>query len=69
MLRCHILNVPAIQTYRRVCYFTNWAQYRHGKAKFTPLDVDPQLCTHLIYAFANVEGTTLTVAEPNDELM
>ena len=36
-----------------VCYYTNWSQYRTN-AKFFPEDIDPSLCTNLIFAFAEI---------------
>ncbi|XP_055626232.1 mucin-2 isoform X1 [Toxorhynchites rutilus septentrionalis] len=36
---------------RVVCYYTNWSVYRPGTAKFNPQNINPYLCTHLIYSF------------------
>ncbi|KAK2180319.1 hypothetical protein NP493_450g02061 [Ridgeia piscesae] len=53
--------------YKRVCYYTNWSQYRPGRGKFLPENVDPSLCTHIIYAFATMSGNRLAAYEWNDE--
>ena len=43
-----------IDNRRVVCYYANWAVYRQGTAKFSPQNINPYLCTHLIYAFAGL---------------
>ncbi|XP_072016870.1 chitotriosidase-1-like [Amphiura filiformis] len=48
-----------------VCYYTNWAYKRQAPASFTPADIDPEVCTHLIYAFARVDKITFHI-EPTD---
>ncbi|XP_074833396.1 chitotriosidase-1-like isoform X2 [Carettochelys insculpta] len=50
-----------------VCYFTNWSQYRPAQGRFLPENIDPHLCTHLIYAFAGMNNHQLTTVEWNDE--
>ncbi|XP_014672733.1 PREDICTED: acidic mammalian chitinase-like [Priapulus caudatus] len=56
----------AVQTsaYRRVCYFPNWAFYRPGLGKFFPSNLDANLCTHIIYAFATMADNKLTASDP-----
>lgn len=50
-----------------VCYVPNWAIYRTGSARFGPENVDPNLCTHIIYAFATIRGNRLAALQPTDE--
>ncbi|XP_050394209.1 chitotriosidase-1 [Patella vulgata] len=52
---------------RRVCYHTNWSQYRPVGGKFKPNNIDPSLCSHIIYAFAKLVGNNLKAFEWNDE--
>ncbi|KAH8271606.1 hypothetical protein KR018_010933, partial [Drosophila ironensis] len=40
-----------------VCYQGTWSVYRPGPGKFGVADIDPFLCTHLIYAFLGIEET------------
>jgi GH18 family chitinase len=37
-----------------VCYVAEWARTRRGLGGFTVDNIDPTLCTHLVYAFANL---------------
>ena len=54
---------------RIVCYHTNWSQYRPGAQKFFPENIDPSLCTHIIYSFAKFVDYELAAYEWNDENM
>ncbi|XDV45790.1 hypothetical protein PO909_013821 [Leuciscus waleckii] len=56
--------------FQLLCYFTNWSQYRPGGGKYLPSNVDPHLCTHLIYAFSMInQENQLTTVEENDQTL
>ncbi|XP_006865985.1 PREDICTED: acidic mammalian chitinase-like [Chrysochloris asiatica] len=61
-----LLTAELGSAYQLTCYFTNWAQYRPGLGRFKPDDIDPCLCTHLIYAFAGMRNNEITTIEWND---
>uniref|UniRef100_A0A4W2G3H1 Acidic mammalian chitinase n=1 Tax=Bos indicus x Bos taurus TaxID=30522 RepID=A0A4W2G3H1_BOBOX len=61
-----LLNAQLGSAYQLVCYFSNWAQYRPGLGSFKPDNIDPCLCTHLIYAFAGMSNSEITTIEWND---
>ncbi|KAM9759182.1 chitinase, acidic.1 [Menidia menidia] len=53
---------------RLVCHMTNWAQYRPTSGKFVPENVDPFLCTHVVYGLATLNSFNQIVPiEWNDE--
>jgi chitinase len=39
---------------RIVCYFGSWAIYRPGNGRFVAEFIDPNICTHGIYAFVGL---------------
>ncbi|XP_067139342.1 chitinase-3-like protein 1 [Centruroides vittatus] len=44
----------SLHKYKVVCYLGSWANYRPGLGKFTIEDIDPHICTHLIFGFAGL---------------
>ncbi|XP_041364397.1 acidic mammalian chitinase-like [Gigantopelta aegis] len=54
--------------YIRVCYYTNWSQFRPSKGRFLPENIDPFVCTHILFAFgvANATSNNITAIEWND---
>ncbi|XP_041084633.1 acidic mammalian chitinase-like, partial [Polyodon spathula] len=54
--------------YKYVCYYTNWSQYRPDKGRFVPENVDPSICTHIIYSVATfTDSLVLKTYQNNDE--
>ena len=48
-----------------VCYYSSWAIYRSGDGQFIASDIDANLCTHVIYAFAELDAATFTIKSPD----
>ena len=49
-----------------ICFYPNWSFWRKTMGKFTPNDIDPSLCTHIVYAYAVMDKDNLIV-KPGDE--
>lgn len=49
-----------------MCYMTSWSIKRPGAGKFTPDNIDPSLCTHVIYAFGTLKDFKLTFVDEKD---
>ncbi|KAJ8265112.1 hypothetical protein COCON_G00142110 [Conger conger] len=65
-----LMCLSAVSSTKMVCYFTNWSQYRPGTGRYLPANVDPFLCTHLIYAFSIINyANELVTYEWNDETL
>ncbi|KAK0161120.1 hypothetical protein PV327_009632 [Microctonus hyperodae] len=51
------------------CYFASWSVYRPGKGNFDiSEDIDPFLCTHLVYAFVGLKNNEVNVLDPWGDL-
>ncbi|XP_033822749.2 chitinase-3-like protein 1 [Periophthalmus magnuspinnatus] len=47
-----LLLIHSTTTFKLVCHFSNWSQYTTGLGKFIVENIDPFLCTHVVYDFA-----------------
>uniref|UniRef100_A0A673Z7Y4 chitinase n=1 Tax=Salmo trutta TaxID=8032 RepID=A0A673Z7Y4_SALTR len=62
--------LPSAASTKLVCHMTNWSQYRPTTGKFTPENIDPFLCTHVIYALATINSfNQVAPIEWNDETL
>ncbi|XP_012260741.1 probable chitinase 10 [Athalia rosae] len=61
------LQATSPNDHKIVCYYTNWSQYRTKIGKFMPEDIQPDLCTHIVFAFGWLKKNKLTSFESNDE--
>ena len=51
-----------------MCYFSGWALYRPKPWDTKITDLDPKLCTHVIYSFAGLDENTLTIKALDEEM-
>ena len=53
-----------------MCYFGSWSTYRWASGHFDVEDIDPFLCTHLVFGFAGLDPDTYTIRalDPYNEL-
>jgi len=67
---CPAGKIPLAKQHAVVCYIAEWANWRPGSGKFTVDNIDPMLCTHLVYAFAvlNMDRNAIESASPTYDL-
>ena len=59
--------LPAVGRSQLFCYYSSYAQNRPDVGKFLPENIDPDLCTHVIFTFADIiQGTNLKASGWND---
>jgi chitinase len=46
-----------------MCYFNNWPQHQPDVRDIKHEDIDPCLCTHLIYSFAGIWENNFTMTK------
>ena len=50
-----------------VCYYASWSARRPGIGRYSPEDVNAELCTHLIYAFGSLKDNRLALSSDLNE--
>ena len=51
-----------------VCYVVGSSAYRLGNGKFLVENIDPMLCTHIIYAYAGLDNVTHSIKSRHSDL-
>lgn len=58
-----LLNAQMGSAYQLMCYFNNWPQHQPDVRDIKHEDIDPCLCTHLIYSFAGIWENNFTMTK------
>lgn len=53
------------QHFQRFCVYNGFALARDGEHGLQPEDIDPFLCTHIIFSFAEVDETGTRLKDPD----
>ncbi|MCL4142353.1 UNVERIFIED_CONTAM: hypothetical protein GTU68_009160 [Idotea baltica] len=61
------MNPNDIVDFKIVCYYSSWAQYREEDGELAADEIDPYICTHLIYCFIGLDSTNYDSIEVLDE--
>ncbi|XP_047998532.1 acidic mammalian chitinase-like isoform X1 [Leguminivora glycinivorella] len=48
------------------CYYGTWANGRSGKGRFGVSDLPTHLCTHIVYSFLTLDGTSGGIVAPKE---
>lgn len=49
-------------TFRLVCYYGSWSHWRTSIGRLPATDINPFLCTHLIYSFLRIDADNFSVS-------
>ncbi|XP_028613248.1 acidic mammalian chitinase-like isoform X2 [Grammomys surdaster] len=61
-----LLNAQLDSAYQLMCYFNNWPKYQPDVGSMKLDDIDPCLCTHLMYSFAGIWENDITMTKRKD---
>ncbi|XP_064474390.1 chitinase-3-like protein 2 [Ornithodoros turicata] len=45
------------------CYWGSWSYYRSGDGKFSVEQIDPNMCTHIVYSFAKLDNGVIAASD------
>lgn len=66
---CASIDTKAAGSKEMVCYYGSWAVYRPGNGKFDVENIDPYVCTTIIYGFAGLgSDNTIVSLDPWNDL-
>ena len=53
-----------------MCYYGSWAVYRPGAGKYDVENIDPNICTHIVFGFAGLHKSNYQIysLDPWNEL-
>jgi chitinase len=57
----HVVSQSNLGSKVIMCYFSSWSCYRWGNGLFEIENIDPFLCTHLVYGFAGLDKSEYTI--------